>query len=130
MLPAILFGLVLLAIAIIFFVWKMQNSRKLRGDALRKVRSVWLLIEQIDDPVRKIIEADKVLDLALKLTGFEGTTGEKMKKAGPRFSDQNGVWRAHKLRNTVAHELHAKIKPAEAADAMKHFKQALRDLGM
>ncbi len=123
-------GMIVLAFVIIVYVFVMQRSRGLKGAAQQKVRSVWLLIEKIDDPKTQILEADKVLDLSLKLLGYQGTLGEKLKRAGPRFSDTNAIWRAHKLRNSIAHELDAKVSPAQAAESMRAFKQALKDLGM
>ena len=68
------------------------------------------------------------MDYALKKHGFEGSLGEKLKKAGPRFNDLNAVWSAHKLRNRIAHEL-SEINKEEAKRALKQFKRALNDLG-
>lgn len=123
-------AMTLLAIAILFLVWKMSRKRMLAGLAERKVRESWMLIERIDDPVRKILEADKVLDLALGLLGFTGTLGEKLKNAGPRFSDINELWNAHKLRNTIAHEVQAHPSEQDVNRAMGAFRRGLMDLGM
>lgn len=123
-------GLVLLAVITVIFVFVANRRRQLRGPARRKVREVWALIEKLDDPVRQIIEADKVLDLALTLLGFTGTTGEKMKKAGPRFRDDSNVWFAHKLRNNLAHEISGKFDPNRRRAAIRAYKEALEDLGM
>ena len=73
-------------------------------------------------------EADKVLDLALNELGFKGTVADKLKKAGPRFSDINAVWRVHKLRNTLAHETGARVSENEATNAMRVFEKAINDL--
>ena len=77
---------------------------------------------------KEIKDADKILDYALLREGFEGNLGEKLKAAGPRFSDLDGVWRAHKRRNRIAHEL-GDIDRDEAKRALKSFKKALNDLG-
>ena len=79
-------------------------------------------------PKQAVLDADKLLDYALKEHGFKGALGEKMKAAGPRFSDLNGVWNAHKLRNRLAHEM-MDLKRGEAQSALKNFKRALNDLG-
>jgi hypothetical protein len=122
--------LILLALVICILVWNITKKRKLSSSAERKIRESWLLINQISDPVRKVLEADKVLDLALGLLGYPGSLGEKLKKAGARFSDLQGLWNAHKLRNTVAHEMQAQPSLQEVDRAMRSFERALWDLGM
>lgn len=123
-------GLAVLSIITVIFVFVANRRRQLRGSARKKVRDVWALIEKVDDPVMQIIEADKVLDLALTLLGFTGTTGEKLKKAGPRFRDDTNIWLAHKLRNNLAHEISGKFDPNRGRAAIRAFKEALEDLGM
>ncbi len=77
-----------------------------------------------------IIDGDKLLDKALMESGVPGKTmGERLKKSGSRFSDINAVWRAHKLRNMIAHEDGMEISYRQAAGALAIYKQALKDLG-
>lgn len=77
-----------------------------------------------------IFEADKLLDTALKHRGFRGETmGERLKDANRAFMDTNAVWRAHKLRNRLAHEQNVSLGSVQAADALRSFKAALKDLG-
>ncbi len=77
-----------------------------------------------------IINADKLLDKALVEAGIPGKTmGERLKKCGDRFSDVNAVWRAHKLRNAIAHEDDLEITYRQASGALAIYKQALKDLG-
>lgn len=77
-----------------------------------------------------IIEADKLLDKAMNEMGLPGKTmGEKLKKSGSRFSNLNGVWRAHKLRNAIAHEAGFEVSYKQAFNALAIYKQALMDLG-
>ena len=110
-----------------------KNARR-KTFSLREmeyIRSHWIRI--IDtfggNTVSAILDADKLLDYALGKKGYMiGSIGEKLKKAGPRFSDLNGVWRAHKFRNRLAHEL-TEVNKEEAKDALKQFKRALNDLG-
>lgn len=75
-------------------------------------------------------EADKLLDYAMKGSGFRGNTmGERLKHGGRRFSDINSVWSAHKLRNALAHEADFDLVPSQAREAVKNFERALKDLG-
>ena len=77
-----------------------------------------------------VIEADKLLDKALIEVGVPGKTmGERLKKCGERFSNLNAVWRAHKLRNALAHESDLEISYKQAYNALQIYKQALKDLG-
>ncbi len=77
-----------------------------------------------------IFEADKLLDHALKHRGFRGDTmGERLKDASRAFMDRDGVWRAHKLRNRLAHEQNVSLGFGQADQALRSFKAALKDLG-
>lgn len=77
-----------------------------------------------------IIEGDKLLDKAMNEMGLPGKTmGDKLKKSGGRFSNLNGVWRAHKLRNAIAHETGFEVSYKQAFNALAIYKQALMDLG-
>ena len=77
-----------------------------------------------------IIEADKLLDKAMIEMGVAGKTmGDRLKRIGGRFSDVNAVWRAHKLRNAIAHESDVEVSFKQASNALATYKQALKDLG-
>jgi hypothetical protein len=120
---------VLFVIVLIVLVVKKMRGRKLSDASKQKVGNAWRHALSISDPVRRVMEADKVLDLALTELGYKGTLGEKLKKAGPRFSDVNAVWRAHKLRNTLAHETGAHANQNDVNAAIRTFERALADLG-
>jgi hypothetical protein len=75
-------------------------------------------------------DADKLLDYALKQSGVRGETmGERLKNSGSRFSNRNGIWSAHKLRNALAHEADFDLVPSMAHEAIANFERGLRDLG-
>lgn len=77
-----------------------------------------------------VFEADKLLDSALKHRGFAGETmGERLKSAHRAFMNTDAVWRAHKLRNRLAHEQNVSLNTAQAAEALRSFKAALKDVG-
>lgn len=114
--------------ALIWLVLRTMKGRKLTGASLAKVNAAWAHAQSLNDPVRKVMEGDKVLDLALTELGYTGSLGDKLKKAGPRFSDINGVWGAHKLRNELAHQTGAAANDSRANSAMRIFERALNDL--
>jgi hypothetical protein len=77
-----------------------------------------------------VINADKLLDEALKKRRFKGKTmGERMVAAQRELSDNDGVWFAHKLRNRLVHEADVKLKEADVKKALIGIRQALKDLG-
>lgn len=103
---------------------------------VERYRTSWLKIEQDlkkTEPVgfnAAVLEADKLVDQALVERGFAGSTmGERMKSASQTFSDNNGVWAAHKLRNQIAHESGFSVTYNQARGSLAKFKQALKDLG-
>lgn len=121
--------IILLAILSLLIVFKLRK-RSLRGSSLKKVQQAWEHVETIHDPNLQVLEGDKVVDLALGLLGYQGSMGDKLNKAGPRFSDVNALWNAHKLRNRLAHEIKTQISRGECERAMSAFRRALKDLGM
>ncbi len=77
-----------------------------------------------------IIEADNLLDEALKRRHFKGkTTGERLVAAQHQLTSNDTVWFGHKLRNRVVHEDVRKLKKQDVLSALNGFRQALRDLG-
>lgn len=115
---------------VVCVLWRKFKAKKFSQEQLQYIRAHWIrIIDSFDSHSKQgIMDADKLLDYALAKRGFVGTLGEKLKKAGSRFSDLNGVWQAHKLRNQIAHEL-KDINIVEARRALKFFRKGLNDLG-
>jgi hypothetical protein len=83
-----------------------------------------------DGMVLAVIDADKLLDEALKKHHFKGKTmGERLVAAQRSLSDNDAVWYAHKLRNRLVHEPNVRLKKREAQAALAGFKKGLADLG-
>ena len=101
-----------------------------------KYQSDWLAIESSlsrDNPASielAVLDADKLVDKALRQRGFRGDTmGARMKAAQSMWSNANHVWTAHKLRNRIAHEHGTQTDYDLARRALGAYKQALKDLG-
>ena len=101
-----------------------------------KYRTRWMTIEQAlsrDEPSSHllcILNADKLLDQALREKGVAGETmGERMKAQQSAWSNANALWGAHKLRNRIAHEHDITISYDDAKRALAAFKRALKDIG-
>lgn len=79
-----------------------------------------------------LLEADKILDEALRLAGFRGENlGERLKKLNDaQLPNLNEIWEAHKLRNRLAHETDFKLNRNTAERALAIYEQAFRDLGL
>lgn len=120
----------LVSAGIFFYFWRKFKKKGLRPDQLQYIKAHWIrIIDSFDmHSSQAIMDADKLLDYALKCYGYEGHLGEKLKVAKGHFSDLNGVWNAHKLRNTLAHEF-KQLSKDEGRSALRQFKQALNDLG-
>lgn len=77
-----------------------------------------------------IINADKLLDTALKRRHFSGKTmGERLVSAQRKLTNNDGVWFAHKLRNKLVHEQDVNLREKDVKDALVGIRQALKDLG-
>ncbi len=119
----------LIASGLVWFMILAQMRRVLRSGARAAILKAWKNVESQKNPTLKLVEADKILDEALRLLGYQGSLGEKLKAAGPRFSDLNGVWWAHKLRNRAVHDLTSAPNKEEIDRAIGMFRRALSDLG-
>lgn len=79
-----------------------------------------------------LIEADKLLDEALKAAGFRGESlGDKLKKITEvQLPNLQEIWEAHKLRNRLVHEPNIKLNRDLAERALSIYQQTLRDFGI
>ncbi len=77
-----------------------------------------------------IIEGDKILDDALRSSGFPGETmGERlMSDQARQLYSLSGVWDAHKLRNFLVHDISVTITQPQAASAVAGFEAMLKEL--
>jgi len=76
-----------------------------------------------------VINADKLLDEALKKRHYKGKTmGERLVSAQRMLTNNDGVWFGHKLRNRVVHE-DTKLREGDVKKALIGLRQALKDLG-
>lgn len=77
-----------------------------------------------------IIEADKLLDDIFKKANFPGADmGERLENINSaQLSCIDDVWRAHRIRNKIAHETNFVIKRDEADIIIKVYERALEEL--
>ncbi len=82
---------------------------------------------------QSLIDADRILDLALKSKNILGNTlGERLKNAQNNFSwtAYQNLWSAHKLRNEIVHENNREILAPEIISAVSYIQDGLRELGI
>ena len=132
----VLAGIVIIGALLFWFIAKISNKSCRKRLDVDQYRIKFLAVEnqlKRDNPASfnlAVLNADKIVDQALRESGIVGETmGERMKSAVKKFSDNNGLWRAHKLRNRIAHETDVNVSYDEARRALVDFKKALKDLG-
>ena len=130
------FIIAILIVAVMIFVAIMLTGKRKYTFNKQAYQTRFLAIEnklKKDNPATypiAVIEADKLLDKAMMEMGLPGKTmGDRLKKSGDRFEDLNGVWRAHKVRNKVAHEAGFEVGYKQAVNALAIYKTALKNLG-
>lgn len=103
-----------------------------------QAKKEWAKIEQHffkgDDNDLKIaiIEADKLLEEALRETGIRGLTlGDRLKNIKPdQIKNIDKIWQAHRLRNQIVHEPSFKVKRDLAERTLDIYKETLEQLGL
>ena len=130
------FFLAIIIVAVLVFVAILLTGKRGHHFNTEFYQAKFLEIEnklRQDNPATyalAVINGDKLLDKAMIEIGIPGKTmGDRLKRGGGRFTDLNAVWRAHKLRNAIAHETDLEIGYKQAANALTVYKQALKDLG-
>lgn len=129
------FAAILLIGALLLAVMTLTKKGGAKLD-VDKYRSKWLVIEnqlkrdEVSSFHLSVLNADKLLDQALRERGVKGETmGERMKAIKDTWTNANAVWTAHKLRNQIAHESDVQVSYDDARRALASFKQALKDVG-
>src|SRR3989344_1898339 len=97
----------------------------------------WQEIKNFAESVRDsewklaVIEADKVVDDALKAKGLPGDSmGERLMMIKPNeLLSLQDLWDAHKLRNLIVHDTSYNVTHEQATAAVDSFGRTLRELG-
>ncbi len=126
----------IVAVALLALVAMVLGGKRRHTFDVQAYQTKWLKIENglTKADTRSynfsVLEADKLLDKALKEMGVPGQSmGEKLKKLGNRLPNLNQIWYAHKLRNQIVHESDFQISYDDAKRALRIFRQALKNLG-
>lgn len=81
--------------------------------------------------VLSIIEADKLVDDALKLLGLQGEhLADRLQKLRTEdYPTLDRLWRAHRVRNELVHTPDFGIDTGDAEDVLKVYEKFLKELG-
>lgn len=110
---------------------QLKRPKKLKTDRfIASWRELQTLLRDPKEWPRAVIEADKLLDFALKRRKLKGKTmGARMVSAQRLFTDNDDTWFAHNLAKKLVTQQDIKLKEADVKDALVGFRQALRDIG-
>ncbi len=122
-------GVFFFAIIIVVLITISRFKKRFTKKEKAYYKQKWQEIQNEKDLRHAVMTADKLLEKILKRKGYKGTLGGMLKKGKREFSDLNGVWFAHKIRNKLAHEIDFKLSPQEAQKGLQCFQRAFRDLG-
>ncbi len=135
-------GPLLAVAAVLYFLYQGWRKvygwwagRKFSGNDRSQFARRWQEIESLasrEESSRRmaIVEADKLLDHALKAIAMPGETlGERLKFAQYKYPNLRDVWFAHRLRNQLVHEANYHLDASNAKKALKSFRKALEMLG-
>lgn len=128
----------LVAIVIIaLLLWRVVNStkRRLTERVRQDIRAKWKHIQALVDEdnehswTKAIMEADKLLNYTLEQFHVQGNSiGERLKNSRNLFRHVDVAWRAHRVRNELAHDMDRRMNQGEARQVLGWFESALRQL--
>lgn len=118
-------GYILGAVFSFFVLMFLLKKRNLKGFAKGRIEALWAHVDGQDHPAQKVLEADKVLHSVFRELGHKGTMGDCLKKYGHKLPNLDAVWRAHKLRNKIAHDPGIQVSEKDAARAVQAFRRAV-----
>lgn len=126
----------IVAVALLALIAMVVGGKRRHTFDVQAYQTKWLKIENglVKGDKRSynmsVLEADKLFDKALNEMGVPGQTmGERLKKLGNNLPDVNKIWYAHKLRNQIAHESEFQVNYDDAKNALRIFRQALKNIG-
>jgi len=126
-------GILIVALVMLWWIGRMVPRHSRFSEKERAViNDRWQYIEGLlikDRHKEAVMEADKLVDFAFREMGLKGETfADRLRSAHKLLPNYQDIWSAHKLRNQLAHEIHAEVNPRTAESALQTFKQTLRHL--
>ena len=131
--PIVLAAGAVVAIGAIGAGWYVRR-RQYQARMIR-LQERWLVLQkQCSQPKlwpNIVVEADILIDDALKAVGFKGRSmGERLVAAQRKLTNNDGVWFGHKLRNKISQDEISRLYKRDVQTALRAVRQALQDLGV
>lgn len=115
--------------AIVFFIRRRPRTLKV-ADYAKQWRDLQKLCADKTTWKQAVVEADDLLDKALKKLSVHGKTmGERLVKVQRDLTNNDGVWYGHKLRRELDSDPQKRLREAEVKKALVGIRQALKDIG-
>ncbi|MFA5830807.1 MAG: hypothetical protein WC878_03185 [Candidatus Paceibacterota bacterium] len=134
------FGIVMLVVKTGEIRKKQKKETIARGVRFEEVKSKrWQMVEKYmesENPAEwklAIIEADAMLEAMVKKMGYSGATlGEMLKKAEiSDFNTLDDAWKAHKVRNFIAHQGSSfLLSKHQAREVVRLYENVFREFEM
>lgn len=120
----------LLLVGVLATVFAKKRPKRIRKKYFAKSwKEIQKLCPDKADWAQAVIDADDLLDDALKKRRYKGgSMGERLVSAQKVFTDNDGVWFAHKLRKKIEENPDIRLKKGDVQDALFAIRQALKDL--
>ena len=118
--------IVAVAIVLVFRLPRRLKSKYFLG----KWQELQAKLPDKDHWAQAIIEADKLLDEALKKRRIKGKTmGERLVNVQKEFSDNDSVWFGHKLSVRLRSNPDLPVRKHDVKRALLGLRQGLKDIG-
>lgn len=128
---------IIVAAVVILVLISLSSKSSVHGKGIDKAhfKNEWNdCIEQFKDEKTRglsLINADKLLDEALKCLGHTGDTmAERLVSAKKVLRNKDEVWSAHKIRNRLVHEPNYHPTEKIVKRSLNGYYRAFKDLGV
>lgn len=128
MLVAVLIGVFVILI-LAFLVVKFTPKRTKKSNFQAKWKDVIKYCAHKETWPSALSHADELLEEALSRRRYKGKNmGEKLVSAQKKFTDNDGVWAAHKLAVKASAHPKIRLKEKDVKIALASIRQALKDI--
>lgn len=126
----LIISICLVSVFVVSFV-AVKLPKRLKHDKFKdKWRAIQSYCKDKENWKQAVIEADDLLDTALKKRKIKGkTTGERLVAAQKLFTDNDAVWYGHKLRGKIEADETVTLKQDDVKRALLGIGQGLKDIG-
>lgn len=123
-------AVIFVTVSTLLFVYKKLPKRLKHDKFYDSWKNIQSYCAEKENWQKAIIEADNLLEKALKKRKIKGLTmGERLVAAQNLFTNNDGVWFGHKLRTKLDANSDTKITQDDTKKALLGIGQALKDLG-